>query len=194
MEELLADTQLDGASHNFNILANLMAESGLREEILGLTGGQMTMFMPTDGAFVRAARSILDETTTQPNLAVAVRQAVPDSVMTEDAALKVFVQFVKQGRKVDGNFVEGRLLLRALIAYHIVGGRMTGISNFSEPRILISALNVPLYIAHVQEFVDLSDETSNVALTREAFIDSGIFTVHAMDNVLFPFPVSAPAC
>lgn len=171
-----------------------MGESGLRDEILAITSGQMTMFMPNDGAFVRAARSILDESTAQPNLAVAMRQAVPEGVTSEESALTVFKQFAKQGRMLDGKMVEGRLLLRALLAYHIVGGRMTDFATVEEPQILLSVLNLPLYVAHIGEFVDLSDQTSNAAMMREAFIDSGVFTIHSLNNVLFPFPVLAPTC
>ncbi len=174
MESRLSDMMSEGfddEGDNFNIFSALIKGSGFAEEIKDTAGKNMTIFAPTDSAFMRAVRVLGGEQKTE--------KAAFDSIMAT----------INEGVELEGKKVQGRNLLRALLAYHIVGG-LIGKDDLEKATVLVTALGVPVTFAGNGEIIDLSPDTPNSMVVKVGKPDDGTIT-HAINYILLPFAVDA---
>ena len=137
----------------------------------------MTFFAPTDGAFARAVRVFGGEPKDERSIVTSIITAL------------------EQGVELEGKMVGGRNLLRALLAYHIVGG-IIGKDDLEQASVLVTALGVPVTLAGNGELIDLSPDTPNSMVVKPGMPKDGT-VMHAIDYILLPFSRDAeklPVC
>lgn len=167
----------DDDGDNYNIFSALLRSSGFDEEMKDTAGKNLTIFAPTDSAFMRALRVFGGEP------------------KTEQSTFDSFVASLNEGVELEGTKVKGRILLRALLAYHIVGG-LFGKEDLEKAIVLVTALGVPVTFAGNGEIIDLSPKTPNSMVIKAGKPDDGTI-MHTINYILLPFGRDAeklPVC
>ena len=168
----------DDKDDNYNIFSALMKMSGFHNEMSETEGKNLTIFAPTDSAFIRFARGQGANATNEMSIFNWIMQVI-----------------YQEGAEIDGKLIKGRNLLRAYLAYHMVGG-LIGKDALEMATVVVTALGVPVTFAGNGEIIDLSPDTPNSMVVKPGLPDDGTIT-HSIDYILLPLPMEAeklPIC
>lgn len=166
-----ADAGFDKNRSDFDILSSLIKYADFAGQFS--EGIKLTLLAPTDAAFMRASMAFgtLNE-------------------LAEENAYNTIVSAVKSGVEINGETVKGPSLVKMILAYHIIGGRVGG-KSFDSPGFMLTTLQMPILAVSGREIVDLSIETPNARFVTEGVYESDGLLVNSLDYVLFPFDVDA---
>lgn len=167
---LNADGGFDDNPGDFDILSSLIKYADFDSQFS--EGVNLTLLAPTDGAFMRTSMALgtVEE-------------------MSESNAYDAIMKTVTDGMNVDGQLLNGTSLVKMILSYHIIGGRVP-VEVFQRAGFLLTTLSLPLLATPSGEIIDLSSLTPNPSVIGGVYDSDGLL-INALDYALFPFEVPA---
>lgn len=167
---LNSDVGFDDNPRNFDILSSLIKYADFGSQFS--EGINLTLLAPTDAAFMRFSMAF-----------GSVEK------MSESNAYDAILKTVTDGVMVDGQELKGPSLVKMLLSYHIMGGRVSS-TVFQRAGFLLTTLFLPLLATPTGEIIDLSPLTPNANVIGEVYESDGLL-INSLDYALLPFELSA---